>query len=303
MNSKKTGVLLTGATGFLGSHLLKALLSSGEYEVVIAKRSTSDCRRIENELEHIKAFDIDNLDFTELFSQTSIEQVIHTAVEYGRGGTSSYEILNSNLMFPIALIESCIQNGVKTFINTDSYFNKENMAYSYLLNYSLSKKSFNLWLRYFSKEIKVINAVLEHIYGPWDSPNKFVEKAMQMVAVEKASTFEVTQGHQKRDFIYVDDVVSAYLLLLKVSKRENFYYREYSIGTGEAIALRDFLDEIKSYSESSTEIVYGALPYRDDEIMSSHAENIELQNIGWQHEFDFKKGIKKIIDLYTKENL
>lgn len=302
MSTKTPGVLLTGATGFLGSHLLQGLLDSNKYNVVIAKRSKSDCSRIKNQLDRVKSYDVDQSNVEEIFKENQIDHVIHTAVEYGRGETTSYDILNSNLMFPISLIEAAIKYKAKSFINTDSYFNKENMAYSYLLNYSLSKKSFNLWLQYFSKQIKVINVVLEHIYGPYDNPRKFVETAIRSIAVDGVDKFDTTYGHQKRDFIFVDDVVSAYLVLLETANKEDFLIREYSLGTGEAVSLREFLEQIKSYSQSSTELRFGAIPYRDDEIMSSKAENIELRNLGWQPEFNYKKGISKICDLY-KEGL
>ena len=82
-------------------------------------------------------------------------------------------------MYPINLLEMAVKNNVGVFINTDSYFNKENLSYNYLLNYSLSKKSLNLWLKHFSKKIKIINMVLEHIYGEYDNDNKFIEKIIK----------------------------------------------------------------------------------------------------------------------------
>ncbi|MFK5948574.1 MAG: GDP-mannose 4,6-dehydratase, partial [Methylococcales bacterium] len=64
-------ILLTGATGFLGSHLLEALLNES-YQVVILKRSTSDTWRINHLLEQVKSYDVDiqNLDLA--FSEQSI---------------------------------------------------------------------------------------------------------------------------------------------------------------------------------------------------------------------------------------
>ena len=71
-------VLLTGATGFLGSHLLKALVSKG-YEVVVLKRSTSDIWRLKGFENTFKSYDIDRVPLQTAFEEQPIDTVIHTA--------------------------------------------------------------------------------------------------------------------------------------------------------------------------------------------------------------------------------
>lgn len=85
MNNSST-ILLTGATGFLGSHLLVALLAKG-YEVVAVKRSFSDVSKIKDVLGHAKLhfFDIELENPQSLFEEYSLDITIHTATEYGRG--------------------------------------------------------------------------------------------------------------------------------------------------------------------------------------------------------------------------
>ncbi len=291
-------ILLTGATGFLGSHLLRYLLSN-EYQVVILKRSFSSISRIEKELSNssVKFYDIDVVDLEKIFIENKIDVVIHCATEYGRANNSCYKVLETNLMFPIKLLEFSIENNVNVFINTDSYFNKENMSYSYLLNYSLSKKSLNLWLKYFSKKIKIINVLLEHIYGPNDNPDKFVQKMIQSIAIDKEDHIDLTLGDQKRDFIYVDDVCKIYLSILKYAYENNFRYRTFDVGTGIGTTIKNFVLCIKEISKSKTKLNFGSIPYREDEIMCSYADTVELSNlVNICDLMDFKTGIKKIID-------
>ena len=147
-------ILLTGATGFLGSHMLKALLNKTQYNIIVLKRSFSNVWRIKNEIlsPRVKTYDIDLIPI-EKIDFSNIQVIIHCATEYGRKKDSCLQVLATNLMYPINLLEMAVKNNVGVFINTDSYFNKENLSYNYLLNYSLSKKSLNLWLKHFSKKI------------------------------------------------------------------------------------------------------------------------------------------------------
>lgn len=291
-------ILLTGATGFLGSHLLKYLLNN-DYKIVILKRSFSNTDRIKKELdnESLKFYDIDNIDLKQVFSQNKIDVIIHCATEYGRNSNSCYRVLETNLMFPIKLLELAVDNNVNLFVNTDSYFNKENMSYSHLLNYSLSKKSLNLWLKYFSKKIKVVNMVLEHIYGPNDNSDKFVQKMIQSIAINKVDYIDLTSGDQKRDFIYVDDVCKIYLAILNYAQKTNFKYRAFNVGTGIGTTIKDFVLYVKEFSKSTTKLNFGVIPYREDEIMCSYADISELSNlVNIKELISPETGIKKLIE-------
>ncbi len=121
-------VLITGETGFLGSHLLKALIEFTSENIVVLKRSFSNLKRIEEMKENprVKFYDVDKVDVEEAFKNNNIETIIHCATNYGRGDESCHNILDTNLMFPIKLLDLSVKWGTKTFINTDSFFNKEN---------------------------------------------------------------------------------------------------------------------------------------------------------------------------------
>lgn len=290
-------VLLTGATGFLGSHLLRGLLNKTDCNIVILKRSFSNIDRIVEftDVKRIKSYDIDCVDLETVFKENDIGTIIHCATNYGRVQNSCCDVLETNLMFPVKLLDLSVQYGVKNFINTDSYFNKENMAYSYLLNYALSKKSLLLWLKYFSKRLKIVNMVLEHIFGENDNKEKFVFQMLDKIAFKQIDAIDLTYGHQKRDFIYVDDVVSAYIKVLEYMNSHSFRYKSFDVGTGNAVSLRDFVTEIKNISQSKTILNFGALSYREDEIMCSRADITDLNDLGWKPEYDYASGLEKII--------
>lgn len=295
-------ILLTGATGFLGSHILKAILSKSNDKVLLLKRSFSNIWRIKDEIKDscVAYFDIDKQDLCKI-SWSGIDTIIHCATEYGRSDSLCYKILETNLIFPIHLIELAIRNNVKTFINTDTYFNKDNIAYNHLLGYSLSKKNLNLWLKHFSKQIQVINLILEHIYGEFDNADKFVEKLIQDIAIKQVKKVSLTYGEQKRDFVYVKDVVDTYMTAIKYGRNNHFRYREFEVGTGNAIPIKDFCNLIKKISKSHTLIDYGAINYREDELMNSKADTLELNSLLDSTKFiSPKEGIGRILRIYRK---
>lgn len=295
-------VVITGVTGFLGSSITRRLLDEN-YNVIGLKRTTSKIWRIENIKNdpRLSLYDIDKSDPEEIFNNNKIEAIIHTATEYGREKSPLYKILEANLILPIRLAELGIHAGTKLFINTDSYFNKNNNSYSHLLNYSLSKKSLLIWLNKISKKIKIINAVLEHIYGPGDAPSKFVEGIIRKIAVEKVEHISLTHGHQKRDFIYIDDVVEAYSRILKFGLTHEFSMKTFEIGTGESTEINNLVKQIKILSKSPTILGFGELPYRSDEIMESVADNAELREQGWRPSITLKDGINIILQTYNSK--
>ena len=297
-------ILITGATGFLGSHILKTLLQKTDYNILILKRSFSNTYRISEELTNDKIkyidIDVDKSGLLKFFENENIVAIIHCATNYGRNCDCA-NTLETNLIFPVYLLELAVKYGTELFINTDSYFNKDSMSYLYLQNYSLSKKSLLLWLKYFSKKIKIINMVLEHIYGDMDGENKFVTSMISKIAINKVKSVDCTYGDQKRDFIFVDDVCNAYLKVFEFALNNKFRYKSFDVGTGKAVPVKDFIRKIKDISGSSTEIRFGALPYRDDEIMLSEADNIDLCNLGWTPKFDYVSGIKLTIERWQNE--
>ena len=78
-----------------------------------------------------------------------------------------------------------------------------------------------------------------------------------------------------------------------------FKYLSFEVGTGISTSIKDFVETVKSYSKSSTELLFGIIPYREDEIMYSAADNSALRDWGWNYDYTVEKGIKQIIDIYN----
>ncbi|WP_017661580.1 NAD-dependent epimerase/dehydratase family protein [Baaleninema simplex] len=278
---KKT-VLVTGATGFIGSQLVKHLIDRN-YKVIILKRSFSDTKRIENCLSKITAYDIDRCSIEKPFQDIrKIDAVVHTATATGRRKESLIEIFEANTAFPLKLLKVAKNFQTKTFINTDTYVNKSTIPYPELGSYSLSKKHFQQWGEQIAltHQIEFINVRLEYVFGEGDYRNKLIPYAIEQF-LSNSPKLKLTSGEQRRDFIHVEDVVLAYYLLLQKESEPSQYYQEYEVGTGQAISLRQLIENLKNLMQVQTELNFGALPQRPGEIMFSQADTKAMEAIGW----------------------
>lgn len=289
-------ILLTGGTGFLGSHLLKTLAEKN-YQIVVLKRSFSDVKRIKDVLlqKNILTYDLDKTALKAIFEQCCPDIVIHCATEYGRKPESVDAVIDCNIIFPLKLLELCVKYQVKAFVNTDSYFNKEGLSYPYLLNYSLSKKSLKLWLKEYSKKLSIFNLILEHVYGEDDNADKFVMQMIHAIAEKKENIVDLSLGTQKRDFVYVEDVCGVYLKVLQnLPSDKKLDYTEIEVGTGRAVSIRTFVEKIKEISNSPTILNFGKLPTREQEILFSSAKH---NNFSLEKYCTIEQGIEKILKI------
>lgn len=289
-------ILLTGATGFLGSHLLDALLKE-HYTVIVLKRSTSDVWRIKHLLDQVKMYDVDVQDIELAFSEQKINIVIHTACSYGRNAETISGIVETNLMFGLKILDECLKYGVQSFINTDTFFNNGEQPQNHLRTYTLSKKQFVDWLYANFTDVQVINLKLQHVYGINDDVSKFLPWVISQLK-KKVPEIKFTSGLQERDFIYIDDVVSAYLTILK-NQSSLFCFNEYDVGTGNLISVKDFIEKIfniyeEKFGSTTTRLKFGEIPLSMGEIMTVDVNNAALIELGWNPVFNEDKGVRQL---------
>lgn len=286
-----TKILLTGATGFLGSHLLKELLEKTTYQIILLKRSFSNTFRIEECLKNtkIKYYNIDEIDLEQIFEENEVETIIHCATNYGRNDENILNIVQSNLMLPLTLLQLGIKNGVKNFINTDTVIDKN------VNHYSLSKKQFLEWLEECSCKIKCVNIALEHFYGAFDNETKFTTFIIKQLTndVEK---IDLTLGEQKRYFIHIDDVISAFLIILNNIDLFNDSFTSFNLATENNIKIKDFVLLVKELTRNDKTVLnFGAIPYRRNELMECIIDISRLKKLGWEPKISLREGIERTI--------
>lgn len=288
-------VLITGITGFLGSHLFIKLLEISEYEVIGIKRSTSVTDRIKNHINKAKVYNSDKVNFKSIFKENKVDLVIHTACCYGRNEESDVEILNTNVMYGLDILENSIKCGVKTFINTGTTLPSD------LNIYSKSKNIFLDLLNYYSDKIQVVNISLEQMYGPKDDNKKLIAWVISELR-KNANEIPLTKGNQLRDLIFIDDVVSGYLLVIS---NLNFLksFERIDICSGQLVTIKEVLTQLKQIyclkdKTNKTKLKFGAIQHRKNELMKSNSNNERIRQLGWEPKVSIKEGLEKTIN-YT----
>ena len=286
-------ILLTGGTGFLGSNLLRRLLSLG-HELFCIKRETSSLERVKIFKHKIKWFNVETSDFDEIISSYKIEGIIHCATDYGRKQFNPIQTIETNLILPLKLLHAAASNNVHVFINTDTVLDKR------VDTYSLSKRQFSEWLEKYSNDILTINVALEHFYGPFDNDSKFVTYVIRKMLGNEDS-IDFTLGLQKRNFVYIEDVIDAFIVLLNnINKLDNSFHN-FEVGTEDSVTIKDFVGLVKKLcNNNTTDLNFGAINYRENEVMNTNTNTDKLKSLGWFPRFSLEDGLKNTIDLEKK---
>lgn len=287
---KNKTILLTGASGFLGYHFAKTLLEKGAKVIAIKRKNSSLWRYSNIKSDNLEFYDIENLQ--KAFSDNAPECVIHTACSYGRNGESLVELMSANVMFGLEVFEMALSHKIQTFFNTDTLLGEN------INNYALSKKQFSDWLKRNSSSMQIFNMKIEHMYGLKDDNKKFISWFINEL-INNVDKIDLTSCEQKRDFVFVDDVVNAYLAVFE-NKEKFGKFAEFDVGTGEQIVLKEFLLEIynqcKEKFNFDTFLNFGAKEMRIGEAMEI-VENVEpLKSLGWKPANNHKDNITMIVD-------
>lgn len=264
-------IILTGGTGYLGRHLSSALETEG-YHVLCLRRAFS--------AEQAEA----------LFTHQPVFAVIHLATCYGRNGESMDELTEGNLLFPLQVLNLAVKHKVQLFINTDTILTR------FLNPYALSKAQFAEWLKLSADNITAVNIRLDHFYGPFDTPNKFIAFLFKSFR-ENMPELNLTEGAQTRDFTYIDDVVNAYLSILKHSDEfQRGKVTAFEVGTNRKTSIKDLVQLVqRTCGNTATRLNFGALPYRKNEQLDYDLDTTALEALGWKAEVSLEQGLCNIM--------
>jgi nucleoside-diphosphate-sugar epimerase len=140
--------------------------------------------------------------------------------------------------------------------------------------------------------------VLEHFYGPNDDATKFVSWLLKELLFSDGD-INLTKGLQKRDFIYISDVVSAFIFIIKnihmICKDKN--YVEIEVGSGQSLPLRHVVELCAGLCAANYDrLKFGALPYRENEMMNIDVNIEPLIDLGWASNVPLVEGLRKTIN-------
>lgn len=286
-------ILITGASGFLGQHVCSALLQKG-HTLTVALRTEI----LPEPLRPLQArypLSLHMVLYGQHLDLEGQDGIIHMATQYGRSTCSrTSDIIASNVLLPVRLLEDAIAQGLQFFINTDTYYAKAGPGHL-LQNYIRSKTHFREWADVMAgTRIRLIHMRLEHLYGPGDAMEKFCT-ALTRNCLNHLPRIALTSGQQMRDFLFVEDAAQAYACLLKGLPELARGCHSVEVGTGQAIALRDFCRELHAATGSTSVLGFGDIALAQGEIGFSVARPGLLQTLGWHSTTCLQDGIAALI--------
>ena len=291
-------VLVTGAGGFIGCRLVAALVTAGAH-VSILESPSADIAPLRELISHVGHYSVDIRD------QTAVHQAVHASrPEYvfhlaAVGVTDpflSLELaLDVNLQGAINLFRACFDGKGRfkparlVHTGTPYEFGGDRGEPDPISPYAASKAAAFAVARMYHRMAgwPIVTVRPFQVYGPGQSPRALIPAAIQ--AVRAGRTFRMTGGEQKRDFVYVDDVVRGFLL----AALKGVDGRSYELGWGEALSTRAVMEKLYRRIlrvEESPE--YGALPYRPGEIWDLAADvGLAVEDLGWRPQVSLERGL------------
>lgn len=310
-NIKK--VLITGGSGFIGSHLVELLVNNG-YEVSVLEQSSADNWRIRRLLNQIQYFTVDETNLDEVFKQNKFDAVLHLATFYKKKEESQEDarvMQETNVIFPSMILDLCVKHHVKHFINTGTFFEyqltssqpiTENSAIEPYNLYAATKISFENNLKYYtsSHALRAVTLRLFAPYGEKDNEKLIVYLIKNLMHGNK---IEMTSGEQKWAFTYVKDIASAYLKALEYIVKMEKDYDVFNISADEAVSIRQVVSALEKESGKELDAAWGELDYPKNEIFYAVGDNSKAKSVlGWESEYNIEKGLSETYKYYLNKN-
>lgn len=301
-------VAVTGATGFIGTALLRALnrLDARVVAIVGAGRRVSVLDSLPFPVELITVDDVTRMG--EAVQRVAPNYVIHLSahVSTERSYDSLARTLTWNLLSTVDVLRGSAQSGVNRVIlmgSTEEYgqnaapFDRR-LALDPPSPYAASKAAQTAYARMFHNTFGLETVILRPtvVYGPGQSPRMLISMVMEAIAAGRQ--IDVTEGRQTRDFVYVDDVVDAILLSLMTPGLEGDVW---NVGSGEVVTVRHCLELIERITGTQGLVLYGARPYIAREIFRYESElEPTFRALNWHPSVSLEVGLRRTWDAIMK---
>lgn len=265
-------ILVTGATGYLGSRLVRKLYEQG-YEVHILTRVQSSLALLGDSADKVTVHHIVNnyQHMQTILATIKPQAIFHLAALFlgSHRPEETVALIDSNLRFLVEVLEPAVQVGCKYLINTGTAWQHYKGApYRPVNLYAATKEAAEKIIDYYvdARDLRTISLHLSDTYGPDDPRPKIIPTLLNLV--RNGGHLDMSPGEQKFDFVYVDDVVNAYLVAFEhLMKSEISLHEKFGIFTGQSVSLRELVACLERVFDVHLDISWSNRPYRDREIM------------------------------------
>ncbi len=158
--------------------------------------------------------------------------------------------------------------------------------------YSLSKYCAEVALKTYSEIYSKPFTILRlfNFFGKNMPKSFFIPQLLEKLLNNE--DFDMTEGKQKRDFIYLNDVLEAMIL----ANSPKAYNNVFNVCSGNGKSIKELALEIKGHFKSESNINFGAIPYRENEVWDMTGDCGKIKDrLGWQPKFSFIQGLQELI--------
>jgi UDP-glucose 4-epimerase len=299
-------VLVTGGAGFIGSHVVDALVRQGYQVVVVDNLSTGRPENINPAATFYQA-DISNSELEEIFEKERPELINHQAAQTVIQKSMEDPVFDAkqNILGSLNLVLQCLRFGVKKIIYASSvgvygepkYLPlDENHPVNPISYYGISKHTAEHYLHLAHLQHMLSYVVLRYpnVYGPRQSPEGEAGVVAiftrQMLRGERPTIFG--KGDKTRDYVHVSDVVTANLLAM-----EGDGNGVYNLGTGVETSDQEMFNLLAELTGYQGKPRYA--PVREGEIYKICLDSSKAQKeLDWQPQFLLREGLSETVDSY-----
>jgi len=296
-------ILVTGGTGFVGSNLVRELAKE-DHDIIVTGTNT------EAKIPEVKKFlnlHLDGIDFNQI---SKVDIVFHIAANNDTLDSDEDEMMRANFVSPITLFYRALYGGCKKFVyasstavygDSPSPYVEDKTPLNPLNAYARSKAKFEVFATNFAKSSKaqVVGLRYCNVYGPGEShkghrASMIYQVVKQMMSAKRPKLFK--HGGQKRDYIYVKDVVRANILASKYDGSGIF-----NCGFGNATSFNDLVHMANNELKTNYQPEYIENPYEAN--YQSHTKcdmKKASQELGFTPEYSVAKGMSEYIPYLKK---
>ena len=298
--------LITGANGFIGSKLVKKLITNGIEVIALDHEGCNG--NIPDGARFIPLDLSESSMLPEIVPDRDIDVIYHMAWS-GSSGTSraDYVIQTNNIKCTCDVIKMAAEMGIKRFVGAGTIAQMDCIAYigenGAAPNDISCYGSAKLAAQYMSKaianafHIEHIWCLISNIYGVGDTTMNFVNfAAKKMLSGEHVS---FTAAEQNRDFTYIDDTIKG-LYLCGKSGTPNFTYY---IGSGKARQLKEYIKIIRDTIDPRISLSFGEVPFNGKSLpMEAYDCHQTEADTGYHAEIDFEDGTRRTVEWLQEGN-
>jgi nucleoside-diphosphate-sugar epimerase len=299
-------VLITGATGFVGSNLVRKLVREN-YEVHVLTRNRSDRWRLADIAGRINNHSADLLDSDRL--KNTVEKIqpdiifhLATMAIYGGVHFPEKKVIENNLFGTINLINACDDIDYRCFINTGSSSEygpkahpmKESDVCEPVNVYGISKCASTCYATFAAKTKNkpIINLRLFSPFGPYDDSRRLMPYVIASALHGKE--LNLADRNAVRDYVYIDDVVDIYLKSINIA--DAYRGEIFNVGRGESISVEYVVKKVLEITSSKSPVKWGTFSGRDYDCSRWEAD-IEKTSwcFNWKPKYNIEAGISEVV--------